>query len=78
MTVANRKYDELKTKVRPRLNKILASKRMVQRDLEKRSGVTQASISRFDKSSRFEIAHLIAIKEALGLNSIDELFEIEA
>lgn len=74
--MANLKYGEFK--VRPRLTKVLKSKKLVQRDLEAKSGVTQASISRFDKSNRFEIGHLFAIKEALGLKSIDELFEVEA
>lgn len=46
-------------------------------ELSQLSGIPQGSISRFDKNTRHEDAHLFAIAKALGLN-IEELFEIEA
>lgn len=57
-----------------RLKRILKERGMTQRDLERLFGVSQASISRFDKSPRYESAHLIAIAHALNM-TIDELFD---
>jgi len=49
---------------------------MTQMQLSEMSGVSQGSISRFDKNSRHEDAHLFAIARALGI-TIEELFHVE-
>ncbi|KJE29023.1 helix-turn-helix family protein [Geobacillus kaustophilus] len=61
--------------VKPQLSKILKERGMTQMELSEKSGVNQATISRFDKSTRFEAWHLIAISRALGV-SIEDLFEV--
>lgn len=63
-------------KVKPRLNKILKERGLTQLKLAELSGVPQGSISRFDKNSRHEAAHLFAIARALDVK-IEELFEVE-
>ncbi|MGM7683563.1 helix-turn-helix domain-containing protein [Cytobacillus sp. Hm23] len=57
-----------------KLSKILKERNMTQRELADLSGVTQATISRFDRNSRFEAKHLFAISRALDV-TIEELFE---
>jgi transcriptional regulator with XRE-family HTH domain len=61
--------------VTPRLNEILAQRGMTQTQLSTLSGVPQGSISRFDKNSRHEAAHLFSIARALGV-AIEELFTV--
>jgi len=62
--------------VTPKLNQILKDRGMTQMQLSEMSGVSQGSISRFDKNSRHEDAHLFAIARALGI-TIEELFHVE-
>jgi len=59
----------------PRLNEILKERNITQTQLAMMSGVPQPSISRFDKNTRHESAHLFAISRALGL-SIEDLFHV--
>ncbi|WP_214483091.1 helix-turn-helix transcriptional regulator [Bacillus sp. SM2101] len=61
--------------VNSKLSKILRERNMTQRELANLSGVTQATISRFDRNSRFEAKHLFAISRALD-TTIEELFEV--
>lgn len=61
--------------VTPRLSVILKERGITQTQLSEMSGVPQGSISRFDKNSRHEAAHLFAISRALGV-SIEELFQV--
>ena len=63
-------------KVRPRLTELLKERGMTQLELSQLSGVTQASISRFDRNSRHEAVHLFAIARALDLR-VEDLFEVE-
>ncbi|MEV2280800.1 helix-turn-helix transcriptional regulator [Paenibacillus larvae] len=60
--------------VTPKLNQILKDRTQMQ--LSQMTGVPQGSISRFDKNSRHEDAHLFAIARALGI-TIEELFNVE-
>lgn len=66
----------MKVDVRPRLGEILKERGLTQVQIAEMSGVPQGSISRFDKNNRHEAAHLFALKAALGLASVDELFEV--
>ncbi|ANY67720.1 transcriptional regulator [Paenibacillus sp. BIHB 4019] len=63
----------MKYAVTPQLGKILTERGLTQNTLSEMSGVPQGSISRFDKNSRHESAHLVAISRALGL-TIEDLF----
>ncbi|EWH19779.1 MULTISPECIES: helix-turn-helix domain-containing protein [Bacillus] len=62
-------------KVRPRLQMILDKKGWSQSELSRRSGVTQATISRFDSAERHYDRHVFAIARALGVN-VEDLFEV--
>ncbi|WP_268569462.1 helix-turn-helix domain-containing protein [Paenibacillus larvae] len=62
--------------ITPKLNQILKDRGLTQMQLSEMSGVPQGSISRFDKNSRHEDAHLFAIARALGI-TIEELFNVE-
>jgi transcriptional regulator with XRE-family HTH domain len=62
--------------VTPRLLEILKERGMTQSELSALSGVPQGSISRFDKNSRHESAHLFSISRALGV-TIEALFRVE-
>nr|WP_276570730.1 helix-turn-helix transcriptional regulator [Paenibacillus larvae] len=62
--------------VTPKLNQILKDRGLTQMQLSQMTGVPQGSISRFDKNSRHEDAHLFAIARALGI-TIEELFNVE-
>jgi transcriptional regulator with XRE-family HTH domain len=66
----------IKVKVRPRLKEILDQKGWTQEYLSQKSGVPQSAISRFDRSSQRKDQHLFALKHSLGLQSVDELFEV--
>lgn len=61
--------------VTPRLGEILKERGLTQTELSSMSGVPQGSISRFDKNSRHEAAHMFAIARALGL-SVEDLFTV--
>lgn len=65
-------------KVTPKLNKILKERNITQIQLAELigEGITQASISRFDRNKQHLDTHLVLISKALGL-SIEDLFEIE-
>lgn len=62
--------------VKPRLRQLLKEKGLTQLQLQKISGVPQASISRFDNNTRHEATHLFAISHALGV-SIEDLFIVK-
>ncbi|WP_168748415.1 helix-turn-helix domain-containing protein [Bacillus mojavensis] len=66
----------MKLKVTPRLIAVMKEKGWTQARLAEASGVTQGSISRFDKNGRHEDWHVFSIAKALGVE-VDELFEIE-
>ncbi|MEW9697967.1 helix-turn-helix domain-containing protein [Paenibacillus sp. SI8] len=59
----------------PRLGEILEERGITQTQLSAMSGVPQGSISRFDKNTRHESAHLFAISRALSVK-IEELFTL--
>lgn len=62
--------------VSPNLSALLKERGITQTQLSSMSGVPQGSISRFDKNSRHEAAHLFAIARALDV-SIEALFIVE-
>lgn len=66
----------MNVKVTPRLGKLLKGRGMTQKELEALSGIPQVTISAFDKRKLHADAHLFALKAALGLASVDELFEV--
>lgn len=66
----------MKLKVTPRLNAVMKEKGWTQVRLSEASGVTQGSISRFDKNGRHEDWQVFSIAKALGVK-VEELFEIE-
>lgn len=59
----------------PILARLLKERGWTQERLEAESGVLQATISAFDKRRQHKDANLFAIRDALGLRSVDELFE---
>lgn len=61
--------------VKPRLKEILEYKQMTQEELSEKSGVSQGTISRFDRSRMHQDWILFAISAALGC-SIGTLFEV--
>ncbi|MGC8230260.1 helix-turn-helix domain-containing protein [Pseudobacillus badius] len=61
--------------VKPKLNSILKNRGITQMKLAEMSGVSQGSISQFDKNNRHETAHLFTISRALNL-PIEDLFEV--
>lgn len=62
-------------KVTNRLPEILTARNMTQKELAERANLTPATISRFRKQDRFDIATLFAISRALGV-SIEDLFDV--
>ncbi|MGJ3545049.1 helix-turn-helix domain-containing protein [Bacillus subtilis] len=60
----------------PRLHAVMKAKGWTQARLAEASGVTQGSISRFDKNSRHEDWHVFSIAKALGVE-VEELFEVK-
>lgn len=62
--------------VKPRLLPLLKERGITQTHLSELSGVPQGSISRFDRNTRHESSHLIAIARALDV-TIEELFEVD-
>jgi transcriptional regulator with XRE-family HTH domain len=66
----------IKVKVRPRLKEILDQKGWTQEYLSQQSGVPQSAISRFDRSTQRKDQHLFQLRIALGLKTVDELFEV--
>ncbi|MEK3787588.1 helix-turn-helix domain-containing protein [Paenibacillus sp. FSL K6-1230] len=62
--------------VKPNLMALLKDKDMTQLQLSELTGIPQGSLSRFDKNSRHESAHLFKIARALGV-SIEDLFVVE-
>lgn len=61
--------------VKPCLSKRLKEKGWTQKDLAEKTGVNQASISRFDLQTRHDDRHLFVIAHALNCR-IEDLFEI--
>jgi transcriptional regulator with XRE-family HTH domain len=66
----------IKYTVIPRLKIILKERGMTQVQLEKLTGVPQATISSFDKSKQHTDWHLIAISKGLDI-PIEDLFDVE-
>lgn len=61
-----------------RLAELLKEKNWSQMNLAELSGVPQSVVSRYCRgASTYSIDYLFAIKEALELDSIDDLFEEE-
>lgn len=60
---------------RPRLHTILEQRGITEKELVLMTGISPTSISRFDRSSRYDITHLIRIAAALNI-PINELFDI--
>jgi transcriptional regulator with XRE-family HTH domain len=65
----------------PRLKEIIQEKRQTdpsfnQRKLASISGLTEGTISRFDRQSRYEIANLFKVASALDVK-IEDLFRVE-
>ncbi|MGM7724384.1 helix-turn-helix domain-containing protein [Metabacillus sp. Hm71] len=63
-------------KVTPKITEILSERNISQKQLAEMTGLTEATISRFKKQDRFDIATLVAVSRALNL-SIEDLFHIE-
>lgn len=61
--------------VTPKLGKILKERVITQQQLAQMTGITQASISRFDRNKQHMDLHLVLISKALNLN-IEDLFDI--
>lgn len=61
---------------KPRLQAILEERGITEKELVVMTGISPASISRFDQSGRFDITHLIRISTALNV-PINALFDIE-
>lgn len=63
-------------KVTTKLPDILKERGISQKELADKAGLTPATISRFKKQDRFDIATLVAVSSALDM-TIEELFYIE-
>lgn len=63
-------------KVTTKLPDILKERGISQKELAEMTGLTAATISRFKKQDRFDIATLVAVSNALDM-TIEELFYIE-
>jgi len=61
--------------VTPILSKILRERKITQSEFAELTGISQATISRFDRSSQHLDSHLIVISKALEL-SIEDLFDV--
>ncbi|WP_280139720.1 helix-turn-helix domain-containing protein [Lihuaxuella thermophila] len=57
-----------------RLIALLIQKNWTQKRLSDETGITQATISRFDRTSRHEIDHIFTIAYVLGI-PVEKLFE---
>ncbi|MCY9063271.1 helix-turn-helix transcriptional regulator [Bacillus inaquosorum] len=66
----------MKLTVKPRLGELLSKLGWSQSELSRRSGVPQASISRFDNSERHYDWHVASIMKATGAK-YEELFEVK-
>ncbi|CAF1725472.1 hypothetical protein NRS6084_00944 [Bacillus subtilis] len=66
----------MKLTVKPRLGELLSKLGWSQSELSRRSGVPQASISRFDHSERHYDWHVASIMKATGAK-YEELFEVK-
>lgn len=62
--------------VRPRLKKLLKEKGIKQKELSRLTGIAEPTLSRFDKQNGHEAKTKFILRDALGLNSTDELFEV--
>lgn len=59
-----------------RLVELMKERGLNQKELAEKAGVTAATISRFKKQDRFDIATLIAVSRALDV-AIEDLFMIK-
>ncbi|MDN0190940.1 XRE family transcriptional regulator [Bacillus stercoris] len=66
----------MKLTVKPRLGAVLSQLNWSQSELSRRSGVPQASISRFDNSERHYDWHVASIMKTTGAK-YEELFEVK-
>lgn len=62
-------------KVKPRLSKILAIRKMTQSQLAELAQIPQGSVSRFDRQESHNDDHKFSIAHVLGLN-VEDLFEV--
>lgn len=60
----------------PKMTVLRKEQGLTGEDLAELSGVTQATISRFDRQIRYDINVLISLSRALGV-TIEELFTVE-
>ncbi|GGE28793.1 hypothetical protein GCM10011571_33640 [Marinithermofilum abyssi] len=61
-----------------KIGQIMKEAGLTQLELSQKSGVPQGAISRYsreDKRENFNIPNLFALRDALGLKCLDELFE---
>lgn len=61
--------------VKARLSEILKERKMTQLQLSKMTGISAASISRFDKNEQHRDEHIILIMKALDIK-YEDLFEV--
>lgn len=62
---------------KPRMQEIRKAKGIeTNKELAQKVGVTEPTISRFDKQQRYDIDVLISVSKVLGV-SVEELFTIE-
>lgn len=62
--------------VKPRLKDVLARKKIKQKELSRITGISESVLSRFDKQIRHDALTKFIIRDALELESTDDLFEV--
>ncbi|WP_127549750.1 helix-turn-helix domain-containing protein [Paenibacillus amylolyticus] len=63
--------------VKPNLKQLLQEKGITQQQLSDMTGIPQGTLSRFDRNTRHESAHLFTISRALGVDIVDLFTEQE-
>lgn len=61
---------------RGRLRELMKSRGLTQVELSAKTGIPQGTISRFDRNTRHETSHLLALSKFFGIR-INDLFEEE-
>lgn len=62
--------------VRPRLKEIMEARDIKQRELSLMTGISESVLSRFDKQERHDAMTKFILRDALGLKSTDDLFNV--
>lgn len=62
--------------VRPRLKEIMEARDIKQRELSLMTGISESVLSRFDKQERHDAMIKFILRDALGLKSTDDLFNV--